>query len=811
MKKATTVLDTGYREPPIIEDTSSPEDQTSNIKLPSAKMTSAGSDAGTNTPSVSNQQTVMPMAFMPPRFRGDELDVMNVRDWLKLVEITSGPQLAYYPVEHQDFLRVQYASNLLDGCARDYANDIDMTAKTSWPVWKETMTTRFERNEEDRKAQAAANLQNLQQGSLSLREYLERARKIRDTLGESWDLVIAQKVIAGLNNRQRAEAITITLGKDGLNGVTFKAVASILRVLEPPKDSEMQRDDLKSLESIGLNQEKVSWLRGIQKLNEEATKSQMEHLAKSLAESFSKLSLGGPRNNPGSTPRLPIYGNRTLPANVTCFRCGRPGHTRDVCTNPPLPDQQQREIASKIMAEVAERRAKREAFNTQPSISYAAPAAAIESYYQLSTPNKQADVHSAWDEYFDGNGSDSPASGHQLNYLSTTKTQDSDMDQIDARNMSQFGYFDGPGTYSVNCTQHQGGCFVVGDEDPLEYFTAEAYAAQKRNQATAGVDQNTPGPAKRTRATVSEEDPQPRPKRQPGQPMRMRMMKDHEPFDVVSALRATEVRDPRTGKGIDWGSFLDAAAKEGTKLARAMVRERVQQNPSVTSQTDGNSSRPRQTVNLVDIPQQYSDTQRSANFFTQGWVPHPKGGSTKISQILIDGGSSINMTTEHVVAGLRLKKIPDQRIMIKTANGEESRCEYHVRVPLTVAGVQKVVQAYVLPVKHHRQPAYSFILGRPWLKSVAAVGDYSKDEYKILDENGTYVKLEAAVPSGYLPVPIAKLAQVPAASNQKLDSPQNDIVQAPDVDEEENYWIQENNRVLSEILGDEDTLKAMSQ
>jgi hypothetical protein len=39
----------------------------------------------------------------------------------------------------------------------------------------------------------------------------------------------------------------------------------------------------------------------------------------------------------------------------------------------------------------------------------------------------------------------------------------------------------------------------------------------------------------------------------------------------------------------------------------------------------------------------------------------------------------------------------------------------------------------------------------------------------------------------------------------------SDILQDSDLDEEGNYWTQENNQVLNEILGDEENLKDRSQ
>ena len=56
---------------------------------------------------------------------------------------------------------------------------------------------------------------------------------------------------------------------------------------------------------------------------------------------------------------------------------------------------------------------------------------------------------------------------------------------------------------------------------------------------------------------------------------------------------------------------------------------------------------------------------------------------------------------------------------------------------IDVAGVKKVIEAFIVP----GNTTHSVILGRPWLRSVQAIGLYENDEYWIQDQNGLHHRL----------------------------------------------------------------------
>jgi hypothetical protein len=67
--------------------------------------------------------------------------------------------------------------------------------------------------------------------------------------------------------------------------------------------------------------------------------------------------------------------------------------------------------------------------------------------------------------------------------------------------------------------------------------------------------------------------------------------------------------------------------------------------------------------------------------------------------------------------------------------------------------------------------------------------------------------MEATVPNRYLPVTTAKLVHQAAEEMSGTANVRSDILQAPHHDEKDDYWTQENNRVLNEIHGDGENLK----
>lgn len=112
----------------------------------------------------------------------------------------------------------------------------------------------------------------------------------------------------------------------------------------------------------------------------------------------------------------------------------------------------------------------------------------------------------------------------------------------------------------------------------------------------------------------------------------------------------------------------------------------------------------------------------------------------EVNQILIDPGATLNLIPEKAVNKLQCIIHKDRSIIIRIANGTLQRLIGFVRFLIEVAGVRRIIDAFIVP----GNTTYSLILGRPWLRSVKAIGLYERDEYWIQDQAGIHHQLEVS-------------------------------------------------------------------
>lgn len=133
----------------------------------------------------------------------------------------------------------------------------------------------------------------------------------------------------------------------------------------------------------------------------------------------------------------------------------------------------------------------------------------------------------------------------------------------------------------------------------------------------------------------------------------------------------------------------------------------------------------------------------SKNFYTVASLK-PRKSSTAdhwdVKKVLIDVGSTLNLISQRVASqiGCHLRKDTSMTMII--ANGARVPLPGYTVMEITVAGVARVVQFFVVPGK----TTYSIILGRSWLRDVSAIGRYEVDEYWIKGSDGNYHMLEVS-------------------------------------------------------------------
>lgn len=132
------------------------------------------------------------------------------------------------------------------------------------------------------------------------------------------------------------------------------------------------------------------------------------------------------------------------------------------------------------------------------------------------------------------------------------------------------------------------------------------------------------------------------------------------------------------------------------------------------------------------------------SFYTHALIQPRKSEllSYTIRKALIDPGATLNSSNSYAEEQMNCAMHHDRSVQIRVANGNVQALPGSVKVLITVAGVPKVVQLQIVPGR----TSYSIILGRPWLRSVNAVGYYGFDEYWITDPTGIHHQLDYSGP-----------------------------------------------------------------
>ena len=175
--------------------------------------------------------------------------------------------------------------------------------------------------------------------------------------------------------------------------------------------------------------------------------------------------------------------------------------------------------------------------------------------------------------------------------------------------------------------------------------------------------------------------------------------------------------------------------EEADKVSEgARIRARLEQNRRVID------------VNAASLDTSVQNQNRGpiANFYTKSIItPRPSATTLyNLQKTLIDGGSALNLIPVRIVERIGLTQILDDSVIIRVANGAETKLSAYCRFKVTVEGVSQIIEAYVVPY----ETSYSLLLGRVWMRIVSAIGDYRNDDYWISDDQGVERKLTAILP-----------------------------------------------------------------
>lgn len=212
----------------------------------------------------------------------------------------------------------------------------------------------------------------------------------------------------------------------------------------------------------------------------------------------------------------------------------------------------------------------------------------------------------------------------------------------------------------------------------------------------------------------------------------IRMMKGRPVFDSVSALRDSEV------PGITWGQLFALAPVVKRDIAKQLVQERSRQKLS--------KGKAREVLTVEAVGKGLArpeDDKPLVNFYTVGRISQAFPGSHLSSyhsvftmdNLLIDGGSVLNLMGEDLARRLGFSLQPSRYLMMRTANGSVNDIKWHVDLDINVAGVSAISRVYCIPFAE--KPSYSILLGRRWMRQCQAMGDYENNLYVIKDMAGS--------------------------------------------------------------------------
>ncbi|KAI9885500.1 MAG: hypothetical protein M1823_002682 [Watsoniomyces obsoletus] len=671
-----------------------------------------------------------------PTFRGVKGD--DVDDFLKKCKMVYAFQARYF-VDEEDQRDAKLAlltSNLAGSALSWYQmlskqdrNDYELVARKLKKKFGVALTIA-------QKTQATLDFGNLRQESLSNEAYVQKARQIREVLGEDWDTAVAEQFIQGLANDTMRMVVTLSTKR---GETSFEDVAQRLLNLNYGKE---EKEQIEKSEIIGIDKDNTAILQYIAQMNkdilESTLKTSLERektsrdeerardrerqerermLMQAITDGIQRLSVQSnrapngslgpprqpfPRTPQGAMPPRPYpneytptrgYQPRTpyqpRPANPyqTCYNCGVREHYSPQCPAPPASPAKREEIGNRITREIAEH----EARMGPPVMGRAAQAALVESQDARNHHDRHVRFEQPWRQ-----PEASPKSAR--NGWVEDVTEEFLERESPAHNGDQV-------------------CLVE------EVFTTRRTRSEARldqpdgfgNRGRGIGDQRDPkraregdGPRRGGKTTRG---------RTPRPPVPIRMMKNHGTYDVVRAFRETNV------EGMEWGHLLDMAPRATLEIARALVRERKPRNQAGNGRErviDESRDVTMEDASAQTMAAVGGERHRIGNYYTR-IVVSAHGRTYRVSEVLIDGGSTLNCISAETADSLSLQRPGGPRIEMKTAHGGTRILKEMVDLTFTIAGVPSQVKAYIVDTD---RPPFSVLLGRPWMHKVDVRGQY---------------------------------------------------------------------------------------
>ena len=723
----------------------------------------------TNFTQPGHASLIMGTNFRIPEFNGEKDDDLDM--FLQFVEYGFLPMVNTFATEAERNKAKAYLLTSNTGeqsVARKWIKIQPKAIRESFTLLSEALQKRFPTEDSgDLEAAAIENLFKLKQGGKPLHDYFEEAREIKRGLPISLHNELSRRLTLGLDN-----TITKRIVRAMIPKTENKELEDTIRIIEgaddddqAPKQEKKQPTDNKYHGLKGTDLALAHVMTEQYRILDEQTRSNADNM-RMLINRLSGFNISQPSTSgsyrpavpPNTTIRNTNAGNGRLGANgnmadrrdIICYRCCQPGHMVPDCRGQEAP----REVRERIRGEHRAKLEARDGTNGSSSnnwrVGNAMDNAPLRPQGEMAA---QAEVT---------HKENRPPLGYPL---SSHDFGDEDM-HINENYLGSI--------HDSNCAEVYHASHPSQPGEEVEAAIEGQIAGSKRNAREAGLGSaQGPSTLKDTTSTTGRTQV---PRRVPRP---LRGMGEQDPWNAAGFLRNTVVP-------ISIMQLAHESPRVRAQLADALRLVATSTGRPKTNPNKKAKPRPLEEVSNVEYAQQATNNAQVAeaitqvgpsvesvkplvtgNFYTEveAWPQTGNPARYRLTKVLIDAGSTLNLIPERVVKKMNLQITPDSSTSMKVANGDWTVLPGYTHINIEVNGSTKKILVGVVS----GDTSYSLLLGRPWLWSVQGVGIYGMSEYWIRDNDGIRRKLDAVHPPRLIPTPQIHVSEEADRANLPYD------------------------------------------